>query len=66
MSDKEAEVMLLGCAEALIEKVQTTKDGGFRITIDVPDSEVKLVQALIQKKATGRPMVLMTLADKLE
>lgn len=41
----------LGAALALINKIQTTIDGGFRLTLDLPDSEVGLIKTLMDLKS---------------
>ena len=41
----------LGAAEALINKIQTTIDGGFRLTLDLTTQESELIKTLIDLKA---------------
>lgn len=46
------ELKQVGNAQAIIDKVQTLRDGGFRLTLDMPDTELSLVQELIRIKST--------------
>ena len=42
----------IGNAQALLDKVQTLRDGGFRLTLDLPETEISLVQELLRIKST--------------
>ena len=48
----EKKLKPIGTAMALLEKVQTQKDGGFRITLDLPDTEIELIQSLLALKSS--------------
>lgn len=54
----------IGTAIAIVDKVQTTRDGGYRITIDLPDSEVSLAQNLLKIKAKGNQLVYVVFIEK--
>lgn len=41
----------LGAARTIINKIQTTIDGGYRLTLDLPDSEIELIKTLMAFKA---------------
>ena len=64
LSRKEQEQ--LGMAVAIVNKVQSTRDGGFRVTLDLPDNEIKVAQVLMEKLATGNPMVVITVMNPEE
>lgn len=53
----------IGVAQALINKVQSTADGGFRVTLDLPETEIKTAQALMQKK-TEMKLILVCFLEK--
>lgn len=59
MGQEESKSQTLGVGDALIYKIQTTVDGGMRITIDLPETDIDLVQSLMRKKAQGSPRVLL-------
>lgn len=54
----------LGVAECIITKVQTTTGGGFRLTFDLPDTEIALVQKLLEKLSKNDPLVYVSCAEK--
>jgi hypothetical protein len=58
----------LGNAVAILEKVQTQKDGGFRITLDLADTEIGLVSELLRVKSDPQqsPMFYVTFIKKPE
>jgi hypothetical protein len=58
----------LGNAVAILEKVQTQKDGGFRVTLDLSDTEINLVSELLRVKSdpTQSPMFYVTFIKKPE
>lgn len=47
----------IGSSVALIYKVQTTIDGGARITLDLPSVASDLAKQLLEMKLLGREMV---------
>lgn len=51
MSDPQ-ELKQIGNAQAIIDKVQTLRDGGFRLTLDLPETEISLIQELLRIKST--------------
>jgi hypothetical protein len=57
MKDKE-----LGAAEAIIQKIQTTVDGGLRVTIDMSADNFELVKKLLELKANGDNQVYVGFA----
>ncbi len=48
---KAKELKPIGSAIGLIDKIQTQRDGGFRITIDLPETELGLIQELLKIKS---------------
>lgn len=47
----------IGSSVALIYKIQTTIDGGARVTIDLPSVSSDLAKSLLEMKLLGREMV---------
>lgn len=50
--------MELGAATALIQKIQTTQDGGLRISLDIPSLEVDLVKKLLEIAVTDKQVTV--------
>lgn len=47
MASKNSDFKTLGSSQALINKVTNTIDGGLRITIDIPSTDIDLAKALL-------------------
>ena len=45
------ELKPIGTAIVVLEKVSTLKDGGFRVTLDLADTEIGLVSELLKIKS---------------
>lgn len=54
----------LGVGTALINKVSTMTDGGFRVTLDFPETDLELIQRLLSKKSTDEPTVLVVFIEE--
>jgi hypothetical protein len=66
--NKPQEMKQIGNAQAIIDKVQTLRDGGFRLTLDMPDTELLLIQELMRIKSTPgmSPIFYVAFVQKLE
>jgi len=53
----------LGACNALIYKIQTTVDGGARITLDLNPEDSELLSNLLNKKMRGEPMVYVAFVE---
>lgn len=47
----------IGACTAVINKVQTTIDGGFRITLDLESSATFIATQLLEKKLQGQELL---------
>ena len=58
----------LGSALAIVEKVTTLRDGGFRVTLDLSDTELGLISKLLEIKAdpTKTPLFYVAFIKKPE
>jgi hypothetical protein len=65
---EKADLKPLGNALAIVEKIQTQRDGGFRITLDLTDTEYGLVSKLLEIKAdpTKTPLFYVAFIKKPE
>jgi len=52
----------LGATEALINKIQTTVDGGARITLDINPDSIDLIKKLIDIKFSQNGLVYVGFA----
>lgn len=61
-----SEAVEIGASVAIIYKIQTTIDGGARLTIDLPSVSSDLVKELLGMKLHGREMVAVAFARNEE
>lgn len=60
MTKKNAELPVL---DAIINKVQTTADGGARITLDLGYESSDVIKQLLVKKMSGNDMIKIVLVE---
>jgi hypothetical protein len=60
---EKLEEFMYGKKIAQIQKIQTTIDGGLRITLDLFAQDVALVSELMRRKANGDHMIEVTFSD---
>lgn len=53
----------LGAAQAIINKIQTTADGGARVTLDLNAQDYRIIQRLVELKLSGRELVGIAFAE---
>lgn len=63
MSETADQPTTIGVGQGLINKVQTTADGGLRVTLDFPETDIDMVKRLMEKKASGHQMVLVCIME---
>ena len=56
---------MIGHSQAIIQKVQTTVDGGLRVTLDFSASDAELAAELMKRAAQGHP-VLRVIFEEVE
>ena len=56
----------IGAALSVINKVQTTADGGARITLDLPSISSDLISKLMTLKLQGRELVMVAFVETEE
>lgn len=61
---KQPEAEILGKAQAVIEKIQTTKDGGARITLDMTSIDSDLIKTLLELKLKGTGLITVVFFDQ--
>ena len=53
----------IGAAPAIIYKVQTSIDGGARLTLDLPETSADLILQLMQRKMSGKELVMCAFVE---
>ena len=53
----------IGSCQAIIYKVQTTVDGGARLTLDLPASEIGTITGLLKRKMVGEELVFVAFVE---
>jgi len=53
----------IGSSAAVINKIQTTADGGARITLDIPSHETKIITDLMRLKLENQPLLQIGLVS---
>lgn len=54
----------IGSAAAIIQKIQTTVDGGYRLTLDLGADSTALMQSLLMLKGSGSEMIYIGIAKE--
>lgn len=63
MHKKDSPYILLGNSIAVINKVQNTTDGGLRVTLDIPSSDVELAQSLLKLAVENSSVIVQFLKN---
>lgn len=56
----------IGSSQVVINKLQTTIDGGARITLDLDSQQSKLISSLLQKKLEGKEMIFCVFMEGID
>ena len=59
----EGATMAMFTFQAAVYKVQSLVDGGVRVTIDMPETEIKTAAILMECQRQGIPLILEAKAD---
>ena len=65
MEEKDPRDPILGVGQALVNKISTQTDGGFRVVLDFPESDLELIQSLMSVKSSPEPTVLVVFSKEV-